>query len=62
MRLASHNRFSDLVAHLVWRLKVLCPATGTARIAAVLSRAGVHLGLTTVHPNGSPTREWTDTS
>ena len=42
------NRFPDLVAHLVRRLKVLCPAMGTARIAAVLSRAGLHLGRTTV--------------
>jgi len=43
------NRFPDLVAHLVRRLKVLCPAMGTLRIAAVLSRAGLHLGRTTVH-------------
>ena len=42
------NRFPDLVAHLVRRLKVLCPAMGTTRIAAVLSRAGLHLGRTTV--------------
>jgi transposase InsO family protein len=42
------NRFPDLVAHLVRRLKVLCPVMGTARIAAVLSRAGLHLGRTTV--------------
>ena len=42
------NSFPDLVAHFVRRLKVLCPAMGTARIAAVLSRAGLHLGRTTV--------------
>jgi hypothetical protein len=42
------NKFPDLVAHLVRRLKVLCPAMGTARIAVVLSRAGLHLGRTTV--------------
>jgi transposase InsO family protein len=42
------NRLPDLVAHIVRRLKVLCPAIGTARIAAVLSRAGLHLGRTTV--------------
>ena len=42
------NGFPDLVAHIVRRLKVLCPAMGTARIAAVLSRAGLHLGRTTV--------------
>ena len=42
------NQFPDLVAHLVRRLKVHCPAMGTARIAAVLSRADLHLGRTTV--------------
>ena len=42
------NRFPDLVAHLVRPLKVLCPAMGTARLATVLSRAGLHLGRTTV--------------
>jgi len=42
------NRFPDFVAYIVRRLKVLCPAMGTARIAAVLSRAGLHLGRTTV--------------
>jgi len=42
------NRFPDLVAHLVRRLKVLCPAMGTARIATVLPRAGLHLGRTTI--------------
>ena len=34
------NRFPDFIAHIVRRSKVLCPAMGTARIAAVLSRAG----------------------
>ncbi len=38
------NRFPDLVAHLVRRSKVLYPAMGTARIAAALSRAVLHLG------------------
>ena len=42
------NKFPDLVAHLVRRLRVLCPAMGTARLAAVLSRAGLLLGRTTV--------------
>jgi len=52
------NRFPDLVAHIVRRLKVLCPAMGTARIAAVLSRAGLHLGRTTVRrmPKRRPRR------
>ena len=42
------NRFPNLVAHLVRRLNVLVPAMGTARVAAVLSRAGLHLGRTSV--------------
>jgi transposase InsO family protein len=42
------NKSPDLLPHIVRRLKVLCPAVGTARIAAVLSRAGLHLGRTTV--------------
>jgi putative transposase len=42
------NRFPDLVGYLVRRLKALCPAIGTRRIARVLARAGLHLGATTV--------------
>ncbi|MBK8977676.1 MAG: DDE-type integrase/transposase/recombinase [Planctomycetes bacterium] len=42
------NRFPDFVAHLVQRLKVLCPSLGKLRIAQVLARAGLHLGTTTV--------------
>ena len=42
------NRFPDFVAYIVRRLKVVCPAMGTARIAAALSRAGLHVGRTTV--------------
>jgi hypothetical protein len=42
------NGFPDFVAYFVRRLKVLCPAMGTARIAAALSRVGLHLGRTTV--------------
>jgi hypothetical protein len=42
------NKFPDFVAYLVPRLKVLCRAMGTARIAAVLSRAALRLGRTTV--------------
>jgi transcriptional regulator with XRE-family HTH domain len=42
------NRFPDLVAYLVQRLKVLCPKMGTRRVACVLARAGLHLGATTV--------------
>jgi putative transposase len=43
------NRFPDLVVQLVQRLRVLCPAMGKVRIAQTLARAGLHLGVTTVH-------------
>ena len=36
------------VRHLVRRLKVLCPTMGKKRIAQMLARAGLHLGVTTV--------------
>ena len=35
-------------AFLVQRLKVLCPAPGKAKLAQVLARAGLHLGVTTI--------------
>jgi transposase InsO family protein len=42
------NKFPEFVAYIVRRLKMLCPAMGTRRIARVLCRAGLHLGATTV--------------
>jgi hypothetical protein len=42
------NKFPDFVRYLVKQLKVLLPAMGKARIAQVLARAGLHLGVTTV--------------
>ena len=42
------NKFPDLVAYLVRRLKRTCPALGKAMIARMLARAGLHLGVTTV--------------
>jgi transposase-like protein len=42
------NRFPELVAYLVRKLKALCPRMGTRRIAAVLARACLHMGSTTV--------------
>jgi transposase InsO family protein len=42
------NKFSDVVAYIVRRLKVLCPTMGKAKIAQVLCRIGLHLGSTTV--------------
>jgi transposase InsO family protein len=42
------NKFPDFVGHLVRQLKVLVPTMGKVRIAQVLARAGLHLGVTTV--------------
>jgi putative transposase len=42
------NRFPSFLRHLVRRLKVLCPTLGKKRIAQMLARAGLHLGVTTV--------------
>ena len=42
------NRFPDLVAHLVRRLKVFCPRLGSRRVARVLARAALHVSATTV--------------
>jgi putative transposase len=42
------NKFPDFVRYLVRQLKTLLPTMGKVRIAQVLSRAGLHLGVTTV--------------
>jgi transposase InsO family protein len=42
------NKFPDFVRYFVKQLKVLLPTMGKARIAQVLTRAGRHLGVTTV--------------
>jgi putative transposase len=42
------NRFPELVAHLIRRLKVFCPRLGSRRIARVLAHAALHVGATTV--------------
>jgi len=42
------NKFPDLVRYIVQRLKALCPSTGKVKIAQTLTRAGLHLGSTTV--------------
>jgi transposase InsO family protein len=42
------NKFPDFVRYLVKQLKALLPTMGKARIAQVLARAGLHLGVTTV--------------
>jgi hypothetical protein len=42
------NRFPDFVRYIVGRLKTLCPMMGKVKIAQTLTRAGLHLGATTV--------------
>lgn len=42
------NKYPDFVRYLVQRLKVLCPLMGRRKIAEVLTRAGLHLGATTI--------------
>ena len=42
------NKFPDFVRYLVKQLRVLLPKMGKTRIAQVLARAGLHLGVTTV--------------
>ncbi len=42
------NRFPDFVRYVVQRLKTLCPAMGKRMLAQTLTRAGLHLGTTTV--------------
>src|SRR5260370_40550543 len=42
------NRFPDLVRHAVQRLQALCPTLGKKKLAEVLARAGLHLGITTI--------------
>ena len=42
------NKFPDFVRYIVQRLKVLCPALGKVKLAQILARAGLHLGVTTV--------------
>ena len=42
------NKFPDFVRYIVRRLKILCPALGKVKIAQILARAGLHLGVTTV--------------
>ena len=42
------NKFPDFVRYVVQRLKALCPRLGKVKIAQILSRAGLHLGVTTI--------------
>lgn len=42
------NRFPDYVAYIVRHLKRTCPTLGKAKIAQMLVRAGLNLGVTTV--------------
>jgi transposase InsO family protein len=42
------NKFPDFVRYLVKQLQALLPTMGKVRIAQLLARAGLHLGVTTV--------------
>ena len=42
------NKFPDFVRYRVQRLQTLCPRLGKVKIAQVLARAGLHLGVTTI--------------
>jgi transposase InsO family protein len=42
------NKFPDFVRYIVQRLKTLCPALGKVKLAHILARAGLHLGVSTV--------------
>ena len=42
------NKYPDLVAYLVRRLKVMSPTLGKVKIAQILARAGLHLSASTV--------------
>src|SRR5882672_9773022 len=42
------NKFPELIAYLVKRLRVLCPTLGKVKMAQILARAGLHFGPTTV--------------
>ncbi len=42
------NKYPDFVRYAVQRLKSLCPTLGKMKIAQILARAGLHLGVTTV--------------
>jgi hypothetical protein len=55
------NKFPDFVTHLVQRLQVLCPRLGKVKIAQVLARAGLHLGVSSVGRmrRPRPTPGWT---
>ena len=42
------NNFPDFVRYVVQRLRVLCPTMGKVKMAQTLTRAGLHVGATTV--------------
>jgi hypothetical protein len=42
------NRFPDFVRYAVQRVQALCPTLGKKKLAEVMARAGLHLGITTI--------------
>jgi hypothetical protein len=42
------NKFPDFVRYIAQRVKTLCPTLGKVKLAQILARAGLHLGVTTI--------------
>lgn len=42
------NKFPEFVRYLVQRLQALCPRLGKVKMAQMLARAGLHLGVSTI--------------
>ena len=42
------NKFPQFLRYVVQQLKALCPMLGKVKVAQILARAGLHLGVTTV--------------
>src|SRR5262245_30213232 len=42
------NKFPEFVTYIVQRLQTLCPRLGKVKIAQMLARAGLHLGVSTI--------------
>ena len=42
------NKFPEFVREAVFRLQALCPSLGKKKLADILARAGLHLGVSTV--------------
>ena len=48
------NKFPEFVRYIVQQLKAMCPMLGKVKIAQILARAGLHIGVTTIGCAGPP--------